>query len=69
MAFLAMIISTQMPLPPGSTATFPLWIELCGLFVLFATAAGRFGGLDVWIDGWRSRRRVAVAETTGGAEA
>jgi uncharacterized membrane protein YphA (DoxX/SURF4 family) len=69
MAFLAMIISTQMPLPPGSTATFPLWIELCGLFVLFATAAGRFGGLDVWIDGWRSRRRAAVAETTGGAEA
>ena len=44
--FLASVVATQPPWIPGTTDTIYQSIELFGLLVLFATCAGRFGGLD-----------------------
>ncbi len=46
MIFLLGVVATQPPWLLASADTFYQWIELAGLFVLFAIAAGRFGGLD-----------------------
>ena len=44
--FLASVIATQPPWIPGTTPTYYQAIELFALLVIFATCAGRMGGLD-----------------------
>ena len=53
--FLASIITTQLPGSIGAAPTYDLAIEFAALLVLFATCAGRFGGLDYFLHlMWRS---------------
>lgn len=44
--FLLSVIATQPPWIPGTTPTYYQAIELFALLVIFATCAGRIGGLD-----------------------
>ena len=44
--FLVSVILTQPPWIPGTEPTYNYVIELMALLVIFATCAGRFGGLD-----------------------
>ena len=44
--FLASVIATQPPWIPGTVPTDYQGVEMFALLVLFATCAGRFGGLD-----------------------
>ena len=44
--FLVSVILTQPPWVPGTTPTYFYFIELLALLVIFATCAGRLGGLD-----------------------
>lgn len=44
--FLLSVICSQPPWIPGTTDTYYQTVEMFALLVLFATAAGRFGGLD-----------------------
>ncbi len=64
--FLLGIIATQPPLFAGSAPTISQSIELIGLLVLFATRAGRFAGLDVFLPSGIARRRrwAALQEPT-----
>ena len=64
--FLLGIIATQPPLFAGSAPTITQSIELIGLLVLFATSAGRYAGLDVFLPSGiaRRRRRAALQEST-----
>jgi uncharacterized membrane protein YphA (DoxX/SURF4 family) len=55
--FLTSVIATQPPWIPGTTPTMLYLIELIGCMLLFATAAGRFGGLDFFR--WASTRQDA----------
>ncbi len=48
-ALLLGVVCSQPPWLMGSENTFYQWIEIAGLFVLFAVAAGRFGGLDYFL--------------------
>lgn len=58
-ALLLGVVATQPFWVPGSENTWNQWVEIAGLFVVFATAAGRFGGLDYFL--WRPK--VAAPET------
>ncbi len=51
--FLATVIATQPPWIPGTTPTYYQAIEMVALLVIFATCAGRMGGLDYFF----TRRR------------
>jgi uncharacterized membrane protein YphA (DoxX/SURF4 family) len=51
------VVATQPFWIPGVENTFYQWIEICALLVLAAAAAGRFGGLDYFLD----RRRTTEA--------
>ena len=44
--FLVSVIMTQPPWIPGTQPTYFYFIELFALLVIFATCAGRLGGLD-----------------------
>jgi uncharacterized membrane protein YphA (DoxX/SURF4 family) len=44
--FLAAVISTQLPWIPGSQSVLLYWLELLALMLMFATNAGRWGGVD-----------------------
>lgn len=55
--FLLTVILTQPFWLPGSAPTFYQSIELAGLVVIFATCAGRYGGLDGIISGFGLVRR------------
>ncbi len=44
--FLVSVIAAQPPWIPGTEPTYLYAVELFALFVIFATCAGRFGGLD-----------------------
>jgi len=48
--FLCSVISSQWPGWYGAEPTYYQVVELCGLLVLAATNAGRFAGLDFFID-------------------
>jgi uncharacterized membrane protein YphA (DoxX/SURF4 family) len=50
--FLISIIATQPPWIPGAAPTQLYLVELAGLCVLFAAAAGRIGGLDFFRRRW-----------------
>jgi len=52
------VVATQPFWIPGAENTFNQWIEMGSLTVLFATAAGRFGGLDYFF----GRRRATEHE-------
>ncbi len=61
--FLAGIIATQPPFVTGAAPTVNQTIELVGLLVLFATSAGLYAGLDVFVKQWLGRKpRPAVEE-------
>lgn len=47
--FLASVIATQPPWIPGTSPTYYQAIELIALLVIFATFAGRMGGLDYFL--------------------
>ena len=47
--FLVSVILTQPPWIPGTAPTYFYAIELAALLLLFATYAGRFGGLDFFL--------------------
>ena len=53
--FLLSVIATQPPWIPGTEPTYFYFIEMAACFVIFATAAGRFGGLDYFL----TRRKPA----------
>ncbi len=61
-AFLAGIVATQPPFVTGSAPTISQTIELVGLLVLFATCAGLYAGLDVFVKQWFGRRPRPVVE-------
>lgn len=46
--FLGSVVLSQFPGATGAMATWPQAIEMIGLFVVAATAAGRFAGLDLF---------------------
>jgi uncharacterized membrane protein YphA (DoxX/SURF4 family) len=48
--FLCSVISSQWPGWHGAEPTYYQVVELCGLLVLVATNAGRFAGLDFFVD-------------------
>lgn len=54
--FLASVIATQPPWIPGTTPTYYQAIELFALLVIFATCAGRLGGLDFFLFNRRSNK-------------
>lgn len=54
--FLASVIATQPPWIPGTTPTYYQAIEMFALLVIFATCAGRIGGLDYFFHRQRPRR-------------
>jgi uncharacterized membrane protein YphA (DoxX/SURF4 family) len=54
--FLASVIATQPPWIPGTTPTYYQAIEMFALLVIFATCAGRLGGLDYFLSRKRPRR-------------
>ena len=54
--FLASVIATQPPWIPGTTPTYYQAIELFALLVIFATCAGRIGGLDFFLFNRRSNQ-------------
>ena len=54
--FLASVIATQPPWIPGTTPTYYQAIEMFALLVIFATCAGRLGGLDFFLFNRRSNK-------------
>ena len=59
-AFLLSVIATQPPWIPGTQPTYLYAIEFMALVVIFATVAGRMGGLDFFFSGWRSTSNNSV---------
>ena len=55
--FLASVIATQPPFVPGTPPMYFYCIELAACLVIFATCAGRFGGLDFFLGSARSKSR------------
>ncbi len=49
-AFLVSVILSQPPWIPGTQPTYFYFIELTALLVIFSTYAGRFGGLDYFLN-------------------
>ena len=60
--FLASVIATQPPWIPGTTPTYYQAIELFALIVIFATCAGRIGGLDFFLHGRTSRKTSSTTD-------
>ncbi|MCA9237486.1 MAG: hypothetical protein KDA44_18555 [Planctomycetales bacterium] len=57
MAFLLSVVATQPPWVAGAAPVYYQVVECAALFVLFATAAGRYGGLDFFLHAlWRKLR-------------
>lgn len=54
--FLASVIATQPPWIPGTTETYYQAVELAALLVIFATCAGRMGGLDYFLHRQKANR-------------
>ncbi len=54
-AFLVSVILTQPPWIPGTAPTYFYAIELAALLVLFATCAGRIGGLDFFFAAFKKK--------------
>lgn len=50
--FLLSVVTSQWPGWAGAQPTYYQGIELIAVLVIFATAAGRFAGLDFFIDAW-----------------
>ena len=61
-AFLLSIIATQPPWVPGTESTYLYAIELMALVVIFATLAGRLGGLDFFLS-LRGRNKQQALQT------
>ena len=61
-SFLASVILTQPPWLPGTEPTYFYFIELAALLVIFATCAGRMGGLDYFLSflGKRAQPEIEV---------
>ena len=59
--FLASVILTQPPWIPGTQPTFLYAIELVALLVIFATLAGRMGGLDFFLSQWGKKKQTESA--------
>jgi uncharacterized membrane protein YphA (DoxX/SURF4 family) len=58
--FLTAVIASQPPWIPGAAPTIYQTIELLALLVICATCAGRIGGLDFFIDAFRTGRTPLV---------
>ena len=58
--FLVSVILTQPPWIPGTEPTYFYFIELAALLVIFATCAGRMGGLDYFINVFRQRAQPEI---------
>ncbi len=58
--FLVSVIMTQPPWIPGTEPTYFYCIELAALLVIFATCAGRLGGLDYFINVARQRAQPEI---------
>ena len=56
--FLASVIATQPPWVPGTTPTYYQAIELFALLVIFATCAGRIGGLDYFFSRHKQQQNI-----------
>jgi len=54
--FLVSVIATQPPWVPGAIPTYAYFIELAACLVIFATCAGRYGGLDFLLH-WKPKRK------------
>jgi uncharacterized membrane protein YphA (DoxX/SURF4 family) len=68
--FLCAVISSQWPGWPGAEPTYYQVVELCALLVLLASNAGRFAGLDFFVDVFVSGYRAKVTQgTNNGSEA
>jgi len=63
--FLLSVVMSQPFWVWGAQDTWLQWIELAGLTVLLATSAGRYGGLDFFLNRLVLRRRVPA---TGGGQ-
>ncbi len=61
--FLFSIILTQWPGAPGALPTYYQTIEMLGMLVLAATAAGQFAGLDYVLYSYWSRFTQSKQET------
>ncbi len=55
--FLTSVIATQPPFVPGTPPMYFYCIELAACLVIFATCAGRFGGLDFFLSSARAKIR------------
>ncbi len=62
-AFLASVIASQPPWIPGTTPTYYQSVEMLALLVLFATCAGRMGGLDFFLSR-KFRQRIFRSSPT-----
>ncbi len=62
--FLGSVVLSQFPGATGAVATWPQAIEMVALFVLAATAAGQFAGLDLFTAPF-FRRLLAGKKKTG----
>jgi uncharacterized membrane protein YphA (DoxX/SURF4 family) len=60
--FLASVIATQPPWIPGTDPTYLYAIELAACVVIFATCAGRFGGLDYFFSRESKRTQIETQE-------
>ena len=60
--FLASVIATQPPWIPGTTPTYYQSIELFALLVIFATCAGRIGGLDFFLHSRNNKTNSPTAD-------
>lgn len=60
--FLVSVILTQPPWIPGTEPTYYYVIELAALLVIFATSAGRMGGLDYFFSRPSNRAEPALED-------
>ncbi len=61
--FLVSVILTQPPWIPGTAPTYFYAIELAALLVLFATCAGRIGGLDFFLAASANSKSATIQQT------
>ena len=66
--FLASVIASQPPWIPGTESTYLYAVELFALLVIFATLAGRCGGLDFFLAYRNRKRRAESTATVAGQE-
>jgi uncharacterized membrane protein YphA (DoxX/SURF4 family) len=64
-AFLCMVVATQLPWVPGAIPTYNQIVEIAALVVLFAVGAGRWFGLDFFLRAlftkWRGRTETVTS--------